>query len=131
MYFKDLEEDYIDAEIEELIQYMHKLFTKYLEDEDINLIVQGSKMTIARQQLPKAFRIAFVKAARTVVPIIERLLFYINQVNYGETIEYFYNDRFDEHFSCYDYVKRQSSSISHRHRSRKEGIKKFNIAQYY
>jgi hypothetical protein len=72
LYFKDLEEDYIDQEVEELIQYMHRLFSKYLEDEDINLIVQGSKMTIARQQLPKSFRIAFVKSPSIVVPIIER-----------------------------------------------------------
>lgn len=78
LYFRDLEEDYIDAEVEELIQYMHRLFSKYLEDDDISLVVQGSKMTIANQQLPKAFRIAFVKAESVVMPIIERLLYYIN-----------------------------------------------------
>ncbi|SKC79892.1 hypothetical protein [Maledivibacter halophilus] len=131
IYFKDLEEDYIDAEVEELVQYMHRLFTKYLEDEDIRLIVQGSKMTIARQQLPKSFRIAFVRAASIVAPIIERLLFYINQVNYGEVIEYLANDRFDEYFSDYDYTNRKLKSVSYKHRIRKENIKKFHMAQYY
>jgi hypothetical protein len=61
VYYRDLEEDYIDKEVEDLIQYMCQLFTKHLEDDDISLIVQGSKLTIANQQLPKAFRIAFVK----------------------------------------------------------------------
>ena len=117
LYFRDLEEDYIDAEVEELIQYMHRLFAKYLEEDDISLIVQGSKMTIANQQLPKAFRIAFVKAASAVAPIFERLLFYINQSNYGDSIEYFDNDRFDKYFEQYSYIAkdkfRKSSNRRH------------------
>jgi len=88
LYFKDLNEDYCDEEVEALIEYMHKLFSKYLEEDDISFDVQGSKMTIARQHLPKALRIAFVKAAGVVAPIIERLLLYIHQVNYGEQIEF-------------------------------------------
>lgn len=131
LYFRDLEEDYIDSEVEELIQYMHRLFTKYIEDDDISLIVQGSKMTIANQQLPKAFRIAFVKAASVVTPIIERLLYYLNQSNYGETIEYLENDRFDKRFEQYSYlVKDRFNKLSKRiHWA--ERTKKFKNAQYY
>lgn len=131
LYFKDLEEDYIDQEVEELIQYMHRLFTKYLEDEDISLVVQGSKMTIARQHLPKSFRIAFVKAPSIVSPIIERLLFYINQRNYGERIEYFEHDRFDQYFSEYEYLNKSLTLDMVKKTRRAGNLKKFHIAQYY
>ncbi|MGG0821401.1 hypothetical protein ABE099_00880 [Paenibacillus turicensis] len=131
LYFRDLEEDYIDAEVEELIQYMHRLFSKYLEDDDISLIVQGSKMTIANQHLPKAFRIAFVKAASVVAPIFERILFYINQSNYGDIVEYLENDRFDIHFEKHIYIikERLLRSASRKHSA--ERFKKFHKAQYY
>src|SRR5690625_2774767 len=98
LYYRDLEEDYQDEEVEELLKYIHRLFTKYLEEEDINLVVQGSKMTIARQQLPKAFRISFVKSYNIVAPIIKRLLFYIDLENYNEFEGYLENDRFDKYF---------------------------------
>lgn len=131
IYFKDLEEDYIDEEVEELIQYMNRLFGKYLEEEDISFNVQGSKLTIARQQLPKAFRIAFVKSANLVAPIIERLLLYINQSNYGEGIDFLANDRFDDYFSNYEYANRKINSTSRKHMVKKDKFKKFQIAQYY
>lgn len=131
LYFKDLEEDYIDAEVEELIQYMHRLFSKYLEDDDISLIVQGSKMTIANQQLPKAFRIAFVKATSVVAPIIERLLYYINQSNYGDVIEYLENDRFDTCFESYSYIIKEGFCKSSNTKHVAERVKKFQKAQYY
>jgi len=131
LYFKDLEEDYIDQEVEELIQYMHRLFSKYLEDEDINLIVQGSKMTIARQQLPKSFRIAFVKSPSIVVPIIERLLFYTNQKNYGELIEYLEKNRFDFFFSKYEYSNKDTISNGSKKQKQDGIIKRFHTAQYY
>jgi hypothetical protein len=131
LYFRDLEEDYIDAEVEELIQYMHRLFSKYLEDDDISLIVQGSKMTIANQQLPKAFRIAFVKAASVVAPIIERLLYYINQSNYGDVIEYLENDRFDTYFEHSSYIVKERFSKSSNRKHGAERVKKFQKAQYY
>ncbi len=131
LYFRDLEEDYIDAEVEELIQYMHRLFAKYLEDDDISLIVQGYKMTIANQQLPKAFRIAFVKAAGVVAPIFERQLFYINQSNYGDTIEYLENDRFDKYFEQYSYIVKERFNRSPNRRHGAERVKKFQKAQYY
>ncbi len=130
LYFRDLEEDYIDAEVEELIQYMHRLFAKYLEEDDISLIVQGSKMTIANQQLPKAFRIAFVKAESVVAPIFERVLFYINQSNYGDVIEYFDNDRFDKCFEEYSYIAKNKFRKSSNRRNDKEHVKKFHKAQY-
>lgn len=131
IYFRDLEEDYIDAEVEELIQYMHRLFSKYLEDDDISLYVQGSKMTIANQQLPKAFRIAFVKASSVVAPIIERLLYYINQSNYGEVIDYLENDRFDTYFEQYSYiVKKEFCKLSNR-KPGAERVKKFQKARYH
>lgn len=130
IYFKDLEENYIDNEVEELIQYMHRLFTKYLEDDDISLIVQGSKMTIARQQLPKSFRIAFVKATSIVVPIIERLLFYMNQSHYGDVVEYLENDRFDQYFDLYDYYSSKKTIEKSKRGQVVEHIKKFNVAQY-
>ncbi len=131
LYFRDLEEAYIDAEVEELIQYMHRLFSKYLEDDDISLIVQGSKMTIANQQLPKAFRISFVKAASVVAPIIERLLFYINQSNYGDGIEYLENDRFDIHFEQYSYINKEKFKKTANRKHCIERFKKFQKAQYY
>ena len=131
LYFKDLEEDYIDAEVEELIQYMHRLFSKYLEDDDISLIVQGSKMTIANQHLPKAFRIAFVKAASVVAPIFERILFYINQSNYGDGIEYLENDRFDIHFDKHSYIIKERLIRSASRKQNAERFKKFQKAQYY
>lgn len=131
LYFKDLEEDYIDQEVEELIQYMHRLFTKYLEEDDISLVVQGSKMTIARQQLPKAFRIAFVKAASVVAPIIERLLLYVHQVHYGEQVEYFVEDRFDRYFADYEMVTQISTSRKHKQRQKYDRVVKFNKAQYH
>ena len=131
LYFRDLEEDYIDAEVEELIQYMHRLFSKYLEEDDISLVVQGSKMTIANQQLPKAFRIAFVKATSVVVPIIERLLYYINQSNYSEVVEYLEKDRFDDNFESYSYSFKVRSNNSSKRKSGAERTKKFHVAQYY
>lgn len=131
IYFKDLEEDFIDDEVDELIQSMYRLFTRYFEDEDINLIVQGSKMTIARQQLPKAFRIAFVKSTGIVAPIIKRLLFYIDQVNYGHEIEYLFNDRFDKYFSQYDYSSFQLEVASTKDGFTKKNKKKFSKAQFY
>lgn len=131
LYFKDLEEDYFDNEVEELIQYMHRLFSKFLEEDDISLVVQGSKMTIARQQLPKAFRIAFVKSASVVAPIIERLLFYIDQSNYGEFDEFLENDRFDKYFTQYEYSNRTTSTFSVRRPKGTERIKKFQVAHYY
>lgn len=130
LYFKDLEEDYIDKEVEELIQYMHRLFTKYLEEDDISFVVQGSKMTIARQQLPKAFRIAFVKAASVVAPIIERLLLYIHQVHYGEQVEFLESDRFDQYFSDYDLVIQQSPTPKNKQRKNSGRVAKFHKAQY-
>ena len=131
LYFRDLEEDYIDAQVEELIQYMRRLFTKYLEDDDISLIVQGSKMTIANQQLPKAFRIAFVKAASIVAPIIERLLFYLNQSNYSEVVEYLENDRFDKNFEHNIYIVKERISKLSKKKHGAERTKKFQNAQYY
>lgn len=131
LYFKDLEEDYIDAEVEELIQYMHRLFLKYLEDDDISLIVQGSKMTIANQHLPKAFRIAFVKAESAVASIFERILFYINQSNYGDEIEYLENDRFDIHFEKHSYIIKERLIRSASLKQSGERFKKFQKAQYY
>lgn len=130
IYFKDLDEDYIDSEVEELIQYMHRLFSKYLDEDDISMIVQGSKMTIARQQLPKAFRIAFVNSASVVSPIIERLLFYIDQSNYGEVIEYFEEDRFDEYFSFHDNSTIRISRKSSKRDGIYENIRKFQVAKY-
>lgn len=131
LYFRDLEEDYIDAEVEEFIQYMHRLFTKYLEDDDISLIVQGSKMTIANQHLPKSFRIAFTKSSSVVTPIIERLLYYINQSNYGDVIEYLENDRFDINFKYYSYTTKDRSNNLYKKKHDVEQIKKFQNAQYY
>jgi hypothetical protein len=131
LYFKDLEEDYIDQEVEELIQYMHRLFTKYLEEDDISFVVQGSKMTIARQQLPKAFRIAFVKAANVVAPLIERLLLYIHQVHYGERVEFLEKDRFDQYFASYDMVTQQSTSRKYKQRQKFDRVVKFHKAQYH
>lgn len=131
LYFKDLEEDYIDQEVEELIQYMHRLFTKYLEEDDISFVVQGSKMTIARQQLPKAFRIAFVKAASEVAPIIERLLLYIHQTHYGERVELLEEDRFDQYFVSYDMVAQQSISKKYKQRKKFNKVVKFHKAQYH
>ncbi len=130
LYFKDLVEDYIDKEVEELIQYMHRLFTKYLEEDDISFVVQGSKMTIARQQLPKAFRIAFVKAASVVAPIIERLLLYIHQVHYGEQVEFLESDRFDQYFSDYGLVVQQSPTPKNKQWKNSERVVKFHKAQY-
>lgn len=130
LYFKDLEEDYIDNEVEELIQYMHRLFTKYLEDDDISLVVQGSKMTIARQQLPKAFRIAFVKAVSCVAPIIERLLYYMNQSHYGEVVEFLENDRFDEFFALYDNFSKETTTKKGKRGCGAEHIKRFHAAQF-
>jgi len=130
LYFRDLEEDYIDEEVEELIHYMHRLFSKYLDDDDISFIVQGSKMTIARQHLPKAFRIAFVKAAGVVAPIIERLLLYIHQVHYGARIEYLVNDRFDEYFSDYDTESKFKIKKSLKNSGAKREVK-FHKAQYF
>ena len=110
---------------------MHRLFSKYLEDDDISLIVQGSKMTIANQQLPKAFRIAFVNAASVVAPIIERLLYYINQSNYGDFIEYLENDRFDTYFEHYSYIVKERFCRSSNRKHGAERVKKFQKAQYY
>lgn len=101
IYFKDLEEDYESSEVEQLVEYMHRLFSKFLEEDDIQLNIQGSKMTIARQQLPKAFRIAFVKSAGIVAPIIENYLFYMNELNYSRDISYSFNTRFDNYFKYY------------------------------
>lgn len=131
LYFNDLEEDYIDNEVEELIQYMHRLFTKYLEDDDISLVVQGSKMTIARQQLPKAFRIAFVKAPSVVTPIIERLLYYMDKSHYGEVIEFLENDRFDEYFAQFNKLSNEITTRIDKRGSKKEHIKRFYTAQYH
>ena len=130
LYFKDLEENYNDAEVEELIQYMCRLFSKYLEDDDISLTIQGSKMTIANQQLPKSFRIAFVKAKNVITPIIERLLFYIDQSNYGDVIEYLENDRFDTYFEHSNHIVKEISKSSNR-KYGAERVKKFQKAQYY
>jgi len=130
IYFKDLEEDYHDKEVEELLQYMLRLFTKCLDDEDLSFIVQGSKMTVARQQLPKSFRLAYVKSPSIVLPIMERLLIYIHQKNYGEYIEFLVEDRFDVFFS-----KLSNNTTNIVHRKRKvytvSGYqKKFHTAQY-
>lgn len=131
LYFRDLEEDYIDAEVAELIQYMHRLFLKYLEEDDISLIVQGTKMTIANQNLPKAFRIAFVKAASVVAPILEKILFYINQSNYGDAIEYLGNDRFDANYIQYNFIFKDKLKRAANKRHCTERFKKFQKAQYY
>lgn len=131
LYFKDLEEDFIDQEVEELIQYMHRLFTKYLEEDDISFVVQGSKMTIARQQLSKAFRIAFVNAASIVTPIIERLLLYIHQVHYGERVEFLEEDRFDQYFANYDLISQQSASRKYKQKQKFDRVVKFHKAQYH
>ena len=101
IYFKDLEESYEQEEVEQLVEYMHRLFSKFLEEDDIQLNIQGSKMTIARQQLPKAFRIAFVKSAGIVAPIIENYLFYMHELNYSRDISYSFNTRFDNYFKYY------------------------------
>lgn len=131
LYFKDLEEDYNDKEVDELLQYMLRLFTKSLDDEDLSITVQGSKMTIARQQLPKPFRIAYVKSSFIVIPIIERLLYYINQKNYGEYIEYLAEDRFDLFFSKLSNFETNSLVQRKRKVQANSGyIKKFHTAQY-
>ncbi|QNO15910.1 hypothetical protein HYG86_14605 [Alkalicella caledoniensis] len=130
LYFKDLEEDYIDQEVEELIQYMQKLFTKYIEDDDISLVVQGSKMTIANQQLPKAFRLAFVKSPQKVATILERLLLYINQRNYGQMVEYLEQDRFDIFFDHHRF-EMNGKVGPNKWGGKSQSSKKFITAQYY
>ena len=131
IYFKDLEEDYERSEVEQLVEYMHRLFSKFLEEDDIQLNIQGSKMTIARQQLPKAFRIAFVKSAGIVAPIIENYLFYMNELNYSRDISYSFNTRFDNYFKYYvnniSELRRVSTDKS---TIAKKGIKKFTTAHF-
>lgn len=95
LYFHDLEEDYSEFEARELLNYMKNIFQHYQEDEDITFTVQGSKMTIARQNLPKSFRLAFVNFHNVVAPIVSRLLSYWHNYNFNLKIEYKKNDRFD------------------------------------
>lgn len=131
IYFKDLEETYENDEVEQLVEYMHRLFSRFIEEDDIRLDIQGSKMTIARQQLPKAFRIAFVKSAGIVSPIIEKYLFYINELNYSRTLIYNFNTRFDNYFKYYvNNISKLLETANNQSRIANKGIKKFATAQF-
>lgn len=131
IYFKDLEETYDPKEVEQLVEYMHRLFSRFLEEDDIHIDIQGSKMTIARQQLPKSFRLAFVNSAGIVAPIIEKYLFYINELNYSLPITYNHITRFDNYFRFYEKnrskiqgaIKRKSDIVD-------KGMKKYKTAQF-
>lgn len=130
LYFKDLEEDYVTEEVQGLTQYMHKLFSRYVDEDDINLNIQGSKMTIANQQLPKSFRIAFVKSPSIVAPVIGRLLFYVDKIHYNESFEYKMNDRFDEYFQNHKKAWTRISDSNKRRSRKTDGQKRYHVAQY-
>ncbi|WP_368645336.1 hypothetical protein AB4027_10790 [Alkalibacterium putridalgicola] len=129
IYFKDLEETYDEEEVQQLVEYMHKLFSRYIEDEDIHIDFQGSKMTIARQQLPKSFRIAFVRAAGLVAPVIEKYLYYINELNYSQKIVYNFMPRFDYYFMKYEKLRPKITfNTDQKREEKKEYIKRFSVA---
>lgn len=100
----DLYEEYIDEEVSDVLNSMYNLFKDNLDEDEIQVGEQGNKIKISAYQMPKAFRLAFVKSNKVVVPIIERILYYFDHVNYGKEVEYLGNDRFNKQFANYKQV---------------------------
>lgn len=132
IYFKDLEEDFIEEEVDYLLKYIKNIFNDHIEQEDISFWVQGSKMTIAKQQLPKGFRISYVKSFEIVSEILKKYVFNIHNINYGN-MERFYDEyRFSRWFlENEDNLKRNNIINRKNIISNSRGRKKFTTAKYY
>lgn len=131
IYYKDLEEDYIEAEVEELFNYLSKTFRYYIDIDDMTFAIEGKKMTIANQQLPKAFRLAWIQSSEIIEALVKRLMQYIDNIHYDREIGCGEEDRFDKAFEQWrlklrydDMCTRTSRSLTVR------GKKKFTKAQY-
>lgn len=132
IYFNDLDEYYSQDLVDELFLYMKEMFSMHLEEDDINIDFRGSKMTLLNQELPKAFRIAFVKSYELIKPIVNKILYYINKANFGETLDFKLESRFDYMLNEYltdrniDFSRKASDSSG----STKRQGRRFNKETY-
>ncbi|WP_053983688.1 hypothetical protein [Niameybacter massiliensis] len=131
IYYKDLEEDYIEAEVEELFNYLSKVFRYYIDMDDMTFTIEGKKMTIANQQLPKGFRLAWIQSPEIIEALFKRLLRYIDNIHYDREISYGEEDRFDKAFEQWRLKLRDRDVEGRSSRSLTvKGKKKFTKAQY-
>ena len=98
IYYRDLEEDYLEAEVEELFKYLTKVFRYYIDMDDMTFTIEGKKMTIANQHLPKGFRLAWIQSPEIIETLFKRLIKYIDNLHYDREIIYEEEDRFDKAF---------------------------------
>lgn len=129
IYVKDLEEDYIEEEVENLLDYMRKLFSNHIEDDDITYEIKGSKMSIANQQLPKAFRIAFIKSYNIIASLLKKTLKNIHNVNYENEVKYKSESRFYLWFTE-NKGKLDFTTLTRRGTGHGGGVKKFSLARF-
>lgn len=131
IYYKDLEEDYIEIEVEELFNYLSNVFRHYIDMDDMTFTIQGKKMTIANQQLPKAFRIAWIQSPEIIKSLFKRVMGDIDAAHYAKEVCYHDEDRFDRAFEMWRLKPREHSSSTRGPRYLKiRGKKKFTKAQY-
>lgn len=132
IYYKDLEEDYIEEEVSELYKYLVKVFKHYIEADDMTFNVEGKKMTIANQQLSKAFRVAWIQSPNIIFPIFKRLIRHIDEVHYAKELVYEEEDRFDKAFEKWRSKEQMDAGgLARSNRCGSGGKRKFSRAQYY
>jgi hypothetical protein len=104
LYIKDLEEDVSDEIVVELLRHLHKLFTNYQNQDDIESEYRGSKMTVTNQQLPKSFKKAFLLNWNSVARLVKRyFLFFDLMMREDEQLTFkpnnYYDYLFEQHLT--------------------------------
>ncbi len=135
IYIKELEENYIEEEIEKLLDIFLKKFKSCLDEEDVVFDVQGKKISIYQNELPKSFRLGYIYSQELVRPIIKQVFYYIHQENYS------LYDSNNTHFEGYkrfiDCIQKNKEEFNTKKEELKEKrlkksgyVKRFSIAKY-
>lgn len=128
IYIKDLEEEYHDEEVKILLDYIEIFFKNNIKNDEVSVNYKNRKITLLNNKLPISFRTAYIEYPNEVKPIVERMLYYIDQLHYNNEIEYLQNDRFDKYFKSY--IKKEPILKERKLRQKSETKKKFSIAKY-
>ena len=132
LYFHELEEQYVLDEVDALTEFMYGLFNKFLEDEDISISYKGSKLTVARQKLPKSFRIAYVKSPEYVMELVRKIFKTIHTQHYGnpDNEDNDNNNRFISYLKTHPIEKKRETTENKNPKERSDFTKMYKTGYF-